>query len=297
MADLFRRKAVENYREQFSIDRQIKKLSFSTILLILIFILGLFFAGIWFIFGNTVNTVNVTGIVYPTAGIEKITASRSGIVSEVRLNSGEDIKTGDIAAIMPDEDILNKIEEAVSNNADEKIIEKLRQDYLNSSVIVSKTDGRVLSVCNDDTYVQTGDTIVTVAAKRKDSNNRQILAFLPTSSKNNISKGCAVQVSPNYAPREKYGYINGYVADIGEDIITRSDAEKEFNAYNIPNIIDENETYIAVYINLLPDENTQSGLNWSQTNSGNIDVETGTLCSGSIVVSEQPPYKWLLGGD
>lgn len=296
MGNLFRKEAVENYKKQFSIDKQITKLSFSSIFLILLFGLGLLFTSVWFIFGNIVNTVNVTGIVYPTDGIEKITVSKSGMISDITVEVGEDVKVGDIVAIMPDEDILNRIDEAVTNNEDKKIIEELRQDYYNNSIIVSKTDGKVLSAYDDGTYVQAGDAIVTVAAKRKDNNQRQIFALLPTSQKNNISKGCAVQVSPNYAPREKFGYINGYVADIGESIITKSDAKKEFDVYNIPNILDENETYIAVYINLLSDANTESGLNWSEINSGNIDVEIGTVCSSSIVVSEQPPYKWLLGG-
>lgn len=296
MGNLFRKEAVENYKEQFSIDKQITKLSFSSIFLIFLFVLGLLFTAVWFIFGNTVTTVNVIGIVYPTAGIEKITAAKSGIISEVTVNIGEDIKTGDTVAIIPDEDILSRIDEAVSNNADEKTIDELRQDYYNNSIIVSKTDGTVLSAYSDESYVHEGDTIVTVAAKRKDNNQRQILAFLPTSQKNNIRKGCVVQVSPNYAPREKFGYINGYVADIGESIITKSNAQREIDVYNIPNIIDETETYIAVYINLLSDSNTESGLSWSEINSGNIDVEMGTVCGGSIVVSEQPPYKWLLGG-
>lgn len=296
MGDLFRKEAVDNYKEQFSISKQITKLSFSTIFLSAIFILGLLFTVVWFIFGNIANTVNVTGIVYPISGVEKITASKSGIISEVTVNIGEDIEAGDIVAIIPDEDILEKIDEAVLSNADEKIIEGLRQDYYNNSIIISKVDGKVLASYNEGDYVQMGDAIVKVAAKRNSNNQRQIFAFLPTSQKNNISKGCAVQVSPNYAPKEKFGYINGYVSDIGEVIITKSDMQKKLDVYNIPNLLDENETYIAVYINLLSDANTESGLNWSKNNSGNINVEIGTVCNSSIIVSEQPPYKWLLGG-
>lgn len=296
MGNLFRKEAVDNYKEQLSIDKQIKKLSFSTGILILIFVLGLLFTAVWFVFGNTVNTVNVTGVVFPSDGIENVNALTPGIVSEIMVDVGDEIKTGDTIAIIPDEDILKSIDEAISNNADKKYIDELRQRYYDSSFIVSKTDGKVLSVCDDESYVREGEVIASIAASKKDENQRQILAFIPTSQKNNISEGCAVQVSPNYAPREKYGYINGYVADIGDSVVTKSDAQMNFNIYNIPNIIDEDETYISVHINLLSDENTESGLNWSKTNSGYIDVETGTVCSSSIVISKQPPYKWLLGG-
>ncbi|MDO4299793.1 MAG: biotin/lipoyl-binding protein [Clostridia bacterium] len=296
MGNLFRKEAIDNYKDQFSIEKNITKLSFSTFFLVLIFILGLIFTVVWFIFGNVVNTVDVTGIVYPTAGIDKITASISGIVSDITIKTGESVKAGDIIAVIPNEEVLKQLNQAVSSNSDDAVIEKLRQDYYNTSVITSKTDGTVLSVSSEGAYVNTGDAVASVAARRNDNNQRQIFAFIPTSQKNNISKGCAVQVSPNYAPREKFGYINGYVADIGESIITKSDAQKEFAVYNIPNILDENETYIAVYINLLSDENTESGLYWSESRSGNINVETGTVCSSSIVISEKPPYKWLLGG-
>lgn len=104
--DLFRKEAVENYKKQFSIDKQITKLSFSSISLILLFGLGLLFTSVWFIFGNIVNTVNVTGIVYPTDGIEKITASKSGMISEVTVNIGEDVKMEDTVAIIPDAAVI-----------------------------------------------------------------------------------------------------------------------------------------------------------------------------------------------
>ena len=71
---------------------------------------------------------------------------------------------------------------------------------------------------------------------------------------------------------------------------------KKFDIYNIPNLLDEDETYIPVYINLLPDENSVSGLDWSENRSNSINVESGTICSSSVVISEIPPYKWLMGG-
>lgn len=296
MGSLFRKEAVDNYREQFSINRQITKISFSTILLMLIFVSGLLLTVVWFLFGNIVNTVEITGVVYPAGGIEKINVSNAGIISDITVSIGENVEVGDILAVIPDEDILNEIETAAANGAENTTIEKLRQDYYNSSVIVSKTEGTVISVSDEGTYVQRGDTLAEIAASRIDNNQRQILAFLPTNQKNNISEGCSVQVSPDYAPREKFGYINGYVADIGNEIITKSDAEKKFDIYNIPNLLDENETYIPVYINLLPDENSVSGLDWSENRSNSINVESGTICSSSVVISEIPPYKWLMGG-
>jgi HlyD family secretion protein len=151
-------------------------------------------------------------------------------------------------------------------------------------------------VASEGTYISEGDTVATVAAKKSDDNERQILAFIPTTQKNSISVGCAVQVSPNYAPREKYGYINGYISEINSYVTTKSDVQGTTDAYSIPSLLEEEQTYIAVYINLLPDDETESGLKWSVKQSGAIDVATGDMCDISVVESSQPPYKWLFGG-
>lgn len=296
MSDLFRKKAVENYKEQFSTDGHITKLSFSAIILSFLFVLGVLLLAVWFMFDNIASTAEVTGLVYPTAGINKTLARGYGVISDINVSRGDSVNAGDIIAVIPDEELLNSIEEAIKNGSGEAVIEDLRQKYTDSSVIRAQTDGTVLDVANYGDFVLMGDFIASVAVSQTDSNERQILAFLPTSKKSNISEGCKVQVSPDYAPREKYGYINGYVVKIDNSIITKSDAQKQFNVYNIPNLLDEDESYIPVHINLLPNENSASGLDWSVSGSGGIDVETGTLCNISIIVSSNPPYKWLFGG-
>lgn len=296
MANLFRKKAVDNYKEQFSIDTHISKLSFPTLLFCILFIMALTLALIWFVFGNIVNVVNIVGIVYPTSGVKNITSYKSGVISDINVDVGDEVRVGDIVAIIPDDTILQSINNAIANNSDKNIIDKLRQDYYSSSIVVSKTAGTVLKTSRDGDYVDAGTPIITVAASRSEDNQRQILAFLPTSQKNNINKGCNVQVSPDYATREKFGYINGYVTDIEDVVITKSEVESSMNVFNTPNLLEDDENYIAVYINLLPDTDTASGLSWTQKSSGNIDVEIGTLCDNSIVVANNPPYKWLFGG-
>ncbi len=293
MKDIFRKKAVDSYKELFSADVQITRLSVSSMLLIPIFIIGLILTGIWFFWGNITTTVNITGVVYPAGGIRYITAPEEGIISDINIEIGEKLKVGDITAVIPNEAVLKQIDDAAENEA---LAEKLRQDYYASSIITSKYNGTVISAASEGTYIEKGGIIAAVAAEHEDNNQRQIFALMPTDLKNNISKDCSVQVSPNYAPREKFGYINGYVKDIDDIIITKRDALKELDIYNIPSLLDEDKTYAAVYINLMPDPDAESGLSWSDSGSGDIDVGPGTVCSNSIIISSQSPYKWLLGG-
>lgn len=292
---LFRENAVESYREQFSVNKQVKKMPISITIFSCIFIVGLILAIIWIVFGSIVETVNITGVVFPSKGIETITADNSGIITDVVTQVGEEVKVGDVIAIMPNAELLHQMENNQTNTEiyGKKDMDTLRKEYSEKSIIVSKCEGKVVSVAEEGNFLMIGEEIATIAATNSHANQRQIFAFLPTSQRNNIERGSAVQVSPNYAPREKYGYINGYVVDIGDEIITKQNAENRYNYYNIPNLLKEDETYIAVYINLLADESTSSQLNWSNNSSGHIDLETGTMCESLVVVSKNAPYKKL----
>jgi hypothetical protein len=296
MDGLFRKKAVENYREQFSTDSNTVRLSTSSIVVAAIFVLGVVFICLWFFFGNVLNTVEIKGVVFPTAGIERLAANNDGVISDIMVEQGDEVKPGDIIAIVPAEGVIKQLSWSDEDELAEDEIEELRQKYYDSSIIRAKSSGTVLSVASEGTYISEGDTVATVAAKKSDDNERQILAFIPTTQKNSISVGCAVQVSPNYAPREKYGYINGYISEINSYVTTKSDVQGTTDAYSIPSLLEEEQTYIAVYINLLPDDETESGLKWSVKQSGAIDVATGDMCDISVVESSQPPYKWLFGG-
>jgi hypothetical protein len=296
MSALFRKKAVENYKDVFSTDSNITKLSTSSLFVSAILIVGVVFTALWFVFGDIVSLVKVKGIVYPTSGIENLTAEKAGIVSDVIVSKGDSVEVGDVIAIIPDNSLLEEIKTKINDGADEAEISALRQEYNDNSLIRAKSSGMILSVVNCGAYVVTGDVVATVSSRKKDENDRQILAFLPTNQKNSISVGCKVQVSPNYAPREKYGYINGYISEIDTSVVTKNDIQNSMNVYNIPTLLNDEETYIALHINLLPDENNLSGLSWSVKQSGDIDVEMGTLCEVSVVESNLPPYKWLFGG-
>lgn len=296
MSSLFRKEAVEGFRDQFLTNKHIGKLSFSSITFSLIFIVGLISVMCWFFMGNIVETTEITGVVYPSTGLEKICANRPGTITEMNFAVGDVVSVGDVIAVMPDSETVKEIEEAVESGADEEKIEKLRRKYYDNSLVVSGLNGTIITLAKCGDYRDTGDPVARIAVSAMDGNSREILAFLPTSEKNNIKNGCKVQVSPDYAKREKYGFINGHVADIGENVITRADAEIMYNTYNIPLMLEEDKTYVTVSIDLAANSSMGSGLDWSSAVSGDIDVRQGTVCRCSIVVSEKPPYKWLLGG-
>ena len=168
---------------------------------------------------------------------------------------------------------------------------------MKDSFIRSPADGYVISILQKGRVVKEGDVFALIAADSTEFGREHVLCFLPTESKNGIKAGCEVQIVLEYAPREKYGYINGYVYDVSDRIITKEDAIADYGFYNIPNMLEDDKTYLPIIINFDENPNYKSGLSWSIASSAGIEPKVGTKCKCSVIIGEKRPYDWLLGGD
>ena len=306
MKELFRKEAVDSFKKQFFTDKRLSRISFSTLVMTALLIVGLKLFSVWFFHGTVVKSVNIGGVLYSSAGMENVYAFNSGIVTNVNVQPGDEVKVGEVLVVIPDESSLgdlsynvqygNDIAEDIKEFDKDKAIEKDRNEYTQNSFVRSIADGTVVSVAQRGSYLERGDVVALIAADDKMFDRDKVIVFVPTEEKGNIHKGDSVQISPDYAKREKYGYIQGHVHEIGTDIISKKEALEQYNFYNIPNMLDENKTYITVMIALDENENYDSGLAWSQKSSESISPELGTYCSCSIITGEQTPFEWLFGG-
>ena len=248
----------------------------------------------WLFTGEITRTTELDGVVFPSAGISTAYVLNGGTISNVTVRTGDKVETGEVLGIIPDENAL-----AALNHSDH-MTEKDntgRNDYINNSFIRSPANGYVVSILQKGRSVQTGDVFAMIAADSREFSKERVLVFLPSENKNGIKKGCKVQISLGYAKREKYGYINGYVYDVSDKVITKKDALEDYDFYNIPNLLEEGKTYLPVTINFEENKNYESGLAWSLASSGSIEPEPGTKCKCSVIIGEKRPYDWLLGGD
>ncbi|MBR1442910.1 MAG: hypothetical protein IJ583_05185 [Firmicutes bacterium] len=297
MEKLFRDEAVENYKSKFSLNKNISRLPVHTVVLGFIFIIGILFMLTWFAYGKVTISVEADGIVFPSDGFEDIVATDYGTINYMTINIGDKVYPGDIIAVIPDEDTIEQIEYTKEHDPqNEESLKELYQRYKKNSIIIAEASGTVVSKANEGDSVMKGDNIARIAVEKKNNNKGQILAFIPTDNMYSIKLGSQVQISPNYAPREKHGYINGYVSYIGTEILTNKSLGKAYDVYNISDLLEEGKTYFPVYINMLSDENEEGKLVWSLKRSRDIPVGLGTQCSASIVIDQKSPFEWLFGG-
>lgn len=292
MNDLFRKEAFENFSSNLKINKGVRAVSIKTAVFVILFLICTAIFAIWLFFGTIYETVSVEGIVWPTQSEGVVYASSRGEISQVTVSKGTYVQSGDIIAVIPQKDILSQIEEGRANNMSEAKREKLYEEYDSRSVVRSNISGIVTYIADKNSYVTEGTKIAAVVPYDKDGNNKILTAFIPSGKSGLVTLGTEVQVMPDFAPKEKYGYIKAYVSSISSYPVKGQNIRETSEELFLPTLQDR-ESYFQVEITLIPDANMQSHLKWSNPNSGSTDVAVGTMCSADIIIKKCHPYEWL----
>ena len=289
--ELFRKEALESFSSRSGMSRSVRAIGIRVILFVVLLAICAAAFTLWLAFGTIYETVTVSGIIWPEQNNGAVYAVRSGTVSETVVSRGDTVKSGDILAFIPQEDILSEIEEAKKRGAPESEIEELHEEYDRDSVIRSNIDGIVTYIAEENSYISEGVQLASVVPYSEDGNNKLLTAYIPSDRSGMITQGMEVQVMPDFAPREEYGYIKAYVSGISTYPVTGERVIGENSLF--VSLLDESQTYLQVEITLIPDMTAKSGIKWSNPQSGDIDAVMGTVCTADIVMRKCRPFEWL----
>lgn len=115
---------------------------------------------------------------------------------------------------------------------------------------------------------------------------KKVFCYVPISKAKRLKVNMQAEVSPDYAPKEQYGYIEGKIIDIGENTVSESYIRQRFENPEIllPSIANTGENLIQLQVSL-------GG--WSSERGESISVTDGSKCIVSVVESEQKPYQLI----
>ncbi|MGI6357696.1 MAG: hypothetical protein ACOX2K_03210 [Bacillota bacterium] len=117
-----------------------------------------------------------------------------------------------------------------------------------------------------------------------------VYSFVPMNASRRLALGMEVQVSPDYAPRQEYGYILGRVASIGARPVTVSELAETFgDAQYVQQLLAEG-SMVQVLVTL---DKADGGLHWSSKRGEAVAVTSGSYCDLLVVVRARKPYELL----
>jgi len=100
-----------------------------------------------------------------------------------------------------------------------------------------------------------------------------------------------VQVSPDFAPREEYGYMYGHITNIGTFPVSQADVLSAVGNLQYAEGLLLQGNCVEVRVTLTVDPGSKSKIKWSNKKGESIPLSIGTNCDMLIVVRNYKPYE------
>ena len=118
---------------------------------------------------------------------------------------------------------------------------------------------------------------------------QEVCCYVPINTSRRITEGMDVQISPSYAGREEYGYVNGKVTFVGKDVVT---SEYLQNNFENPQVV------LPAVQKAMTDGNVvevrMSIGEWSNEKGKQITLSEGADCTVQAVVGETKAYQFII---
>lgn len=248
--------------------------------------------GFWGFYGSIPDSVKAAGVMFPQNGVASVIPTAGGRISDMRVKVGDFVEAGQILAVIPQDDILKQITELKSNaQPDEKQIATLTNEYENRSIIVSPVSGIVLSAKSANETVSSTEAVASIVKQEKYADDKQIICYIPTLTAKKLKEGMEVQVSPDFAPREEYGYMVGHITSIGTYPVSEVDVLSAVGSQQYAEGLLPPGNSVEVRVTLTVDPGSQDKIKWSNKKGESIPLSIGTNCNMLIVVKNYKPYE------
>ena len=287
---LFRKNASDSLASPEQLNKSVSLLRFPMWIVWACLVLGFITVCIWAFFGSITNKAAVAGVIFPADDVERIVASSDGIVCDTVISEGEYINRGDIVAVLSNDEALQPLLAETDGN----LLNLMREEYIRTYVIKSEFSGYVQKIVPIGTKIEKGDVLSVINVSDIDSGYNEVVAYVPIDTANTLALGMETQISPKFAPREEYGYMDGVITSISSIPATEDSIVKHMGTTDYVSSVVPDTTCVEVRIKISYDPNSKNFYRWSNSNGEELNVDVGTVCDLQIITDRQRPVNLLL---
>jgi HlyD family secretion protein len=265
---LFRQEAMDKTLSPDELDRLMRVTS-PRGWLALIALLALVAAAVaWGVFGTIPVAVRADdGVLLGGDSRHPVVSQTSGLVTDVRVNTGDHVKKGAVVA-------------------------RVRSNGGAENDVISLFGGRV-----DSVLIEVGMLLrpgQRVAVVKEGDEPLTAFIFVPGAQGKQLKKGMKVQVLPSTVKAEEFGYIRGKVTSVSNFPVTQDEMFLLLENQSLVDTLRTGDAQLRVDIKLLRDSSTPSGFKWSSSKGPPFTITRGTLCSATFVLGEERPINLVL---
>jgi len=132
--------------------------------------------------------------------------------------------------------------------------------------------------------------VITGTALSPGDNPLAVYCYLPIQEAQQIAVGMPVQVSPDYAPKEQFGYIYGTVKSVGHMPVSADQLKTSLGSdFSLVTVPPGNVIQVVVAL-----QEQNGALHWSTPKGTSVKVKVGSTCTLTVITAQRKPYQLLL---
>jgi len=171
-----------------------------------------------------------------------------------------------------------------------------KQDRLRAdSEIVAPFAGRVLEVdVKVGDVIAAGQGVGSVMKRTEQTESLEAVVYVPVEKGKLILPGMDVNISPTTVKKEEHGFMLGKVVSVSEYPASAEGMRLTLGNAELVQRLMGNSAPLEVRVNLINDNITQSGYKWSTPQGPPLKIDSGTLCTGEVKVSQKRPISMVV---
>jgi len=185
---------------------------------------------------------------------------------------------------------------AVDLSEAERQLRAKERELAFATQVLSPANGRVVEVKADPgVLVHAGQGVVSLQLTDDVNPALRLVAYVSSTEGKRIVPGMEVHVTPSAANGRESGYLRARVSYVSEFPSTTDAMRRVLGSEELARTLSGSGAPFAVYADLLRDPQTRAYV-WSSGKGTDAPVNSGTICTATIVVRRQRPIEMVLPG-
>jgi len=177
----------------------------------------------------------------------------------------------------------------------ERMLATRQADYDRGTLVSSSYDGRVVEVAvSEGRLVAPGDSIVKLERQGEGIEDLEAVIFIPIAEGKKVLKDMRVHIAPSTVHVGEFGNILGTVKEVSDYPATAQAMMRILENEQLVRTLSGGGAPMKISVDLIPDAETFSGLKWSSGEGPEMKIQSGTLCTGQIIVEEVAPINYVI---
>jgi biotin carboxyl carrier protein len=282
-------------------------------------------AVIWGICGTISTKVTGRGILMHPGGILAILSKASGEVSAVYARPGDPVGKGQVLVTIAQNKLIENIKNAAADLAEmkreyagkpraqaqgedeiiagqqrkitqqERLIASLEYDLDANSKVLSPMNGRVLEItAQEGELIEKGARLLTLERTEDAAKDIEAIIYIDPNEGKKVVPGMKIFISPSSVKRGESGSIFGKVTEVSEFPASPQGMMRSLQNEKLVQSLSSEGAPFEIHADLISDSTTASGYRWSSGKGPPMKLQSGTLCTGSIIIEEQRPVNLVI---